>query len=417
MRRRSDNRGEGTELGWISMTDLMMLLFAVGVLLAAAFATRANDSDAKRTAMTHQIGIAQDELERSRDELKDWQIRSKDLEGRLIRYQEQFGDLDESTMISAVEVEVIRNNLRDAKTTVAGLQGEVDRRQREIESLVAELKAESEGRRRIETSLTEVSDALRVYGGLDAFQTTFAALTDAKTAAEERAVKAEQDKADLRAQLEGFRGELADATEANDGLKRDAQAQRRVRQELLGIPGKLTRVIMIVDRSQSMTEGGRWEDAKRTVAGWIEHLPVEASVLVVFGSDVAVIPAHSAPGKDATRYSVDVPIVDDAARTEMVAALNEYSPAGLTSTAKAFRQAMKFRDVDAIILFTDGAPETGPGSVIDATTEVFNLVEEWSRDNPNGRVHAVGIGNYFERRMRDFLLGVAKRGGGAFIGR
>jgi hypothetical protein len=80
---------------------------------------------------------------------------------------------------------------------------------------------------------------------------------------------------------------------------------------------------------------------------------------------------------------------------------------------------MQFRDLSAIVLFTDGAPDPAGGarSTGDPREQVFALVDAWKAAHPNARIHTVGIGDYFNSSMRDFLLGVASRSGGAFIGR
>jgi hypothetical protein len=79
---------------------------------------------------------------------------------------------------------------------------------------------------------------------------------------------------------------------------------------------------------------------------------------------------------------------------------------------------MEFTDIDCIILFTDGTPDTSSeGPAGDPRQEVIDLVASWRSSHPNARVHTVGIGDYFNPSMRDFLHGVARAGNGAFIGR
>jgi Mg-chelatase subunit ChlD len=413
------------------MTDLMMLLFSVGILLAAGFALEASSSSAERTKLDHQLGIAQDELDKSRAQLEDWQLRSRDLETRVQRYDEMFGGTGVNPDELEKSLETLQSDLKLAQAKAASLQDEVSQREIEIAAMRRGISTFADMNGKLSASLrqekqnvTRLDEQLTQHGGLEGLLKRIEQLEfDRKESeAQLESAKTQQsnladDLRDAGAKASEFEAKANELEDAVVAYEQQAKAQRQIRQELLGIPGKLARVVMVVDRSQSMSEGNRWEDAKRTVAGWIEHLPVEAAALVVFGADVQVVPERFEPPRDALYNSIDVPSIDAEIRVEMVQALSEVSPAGLTPTAKALRQAMKFRDVDAIILFTDGAPEQNAGSVLDATTEVFELVESWSRDNPNSCVHTVGIGNYFERRMRDFLLGVAKRGRGAFIGR
>ena len=79
---------------------------------------------------------------------------------------------------------------------------------------------------------------------------------------------------------------------------------------------------------------------------------------------------------------------------------------------------MEFADVDAIVLFTDGAPDaTGERAGVDSQKEILALAKSWKSSHPSARIHTVGIGDYFNPKMRDFLLGLANETGGAFIGR
>ncbi|MDI9403866.1 MAG: VWA domain-containing protein [Limnohabitans sp.] len=424
MRRRHEHRAEGSELGWISMTDLMMLLFAVGILLAGGFALRASTSSAERVRLDHQLGIAQDELDRSRNQLQEWQLRSKDLEARIQRFDDLIGGAGMNPEDIQSSIESLRNELAIARGKVEASHNEILQRAAEVDAMRRGLTAVAGINGKLSATLqkerrnaSKLQDQISGEGGLEELRRKLDQMSREREQREKERESEAVEKQRLASDIESMETKATELETALEGYEREVKAQKQIRQELLGIPGRLARVVMVVDRSQSMSEGDRWDDAKRTVTGWIEHLPVEAAALVVFGADVKVVPERFQPAKTAPVNSVDVPSIDAEIRVEMVEALGELSPAGLTPTAKALRQAMKFRDVDAIILFTDGAPEPDAGSVMDATSEVFDLVESWCRDNPNACVHTVGIGNYFERRMRDFLLGVAKRGRGTFIGR
>lgn len=431
MRRRHDHRTEGAELGWISMTDLMMLLFSVGILLAAGFALQASSSSAERTKLDHQLGIAQDELDKSRAQLEDWQLRSKDLETRVERYDAMFGGAGVNPAEFEKALETLQTDFKNAQARAASLQDEVAQRELEIASMRRGISTFADMNGKLSASLRKekqdvarLDEQLAQHGGLQGVleridqlerdsQQDKALLESAKS----QQASLANDLRDAGTKASEFEAKASELEDAVVAYEQEAKVQKQIRQELLGIPGKLARVVMVVDRSQSMSKGSRWEDAKRTVTGWIEHLPVEAAALVVFGADVQVVPARFQPEKDAVYNTVEVPDINPEIRAEMVEALGALAPAGLTPTAKALRQAMKFRNVDAIILFTDGPPEQTAGSVLDPTTEVYELVETWCRDNPNSCVHAVGISDYFKPKMGEFLLEVAKRGRGAFIGR
>jgi cell division protein FtsB len=66
--------------------------------------------------------------------------------------------------------------------------------------------------------------------------------------------------------------------------------ESRIRQDLVGIQGSLTRTVFVFDRSFSMKSGGRWTFVKETAQKWLDLLPVEEAALVTFGDDVTVYP-------------------------------------------------------------------------------------------------------------------------------
>ena len=89
-------------------------------------------------------------------------------------------------------------------------------------------------------------------------------------------------------------------------------------------------------------------------------------------------------------------------------------PRGSTDTAGALEEAYK-TDPDTVILFTDGEP-TGPKEGTfqkDEAEKVYRLCEKHSTIP----VNVVGLGCYFEKNLSEFLLGVAERTNGTFLGR
>jgi len=185
-------------------------------------------------------------------------------------------------------------------------------------------------------------------------------------------------------------------------------AERRVRSELLGLRGSLDRAVFLVDRSGSMNEGGRWEDAIATIRTWLEHLPVQEAALITFSDRVDAFPANGQMLR-----------MDDDGRRLLIERLSGTRPAGLTNTFDALEAAYRYAPVDAFVLFTDGAPNpggsAGPGRG-DARA-VLELITQKRSRHPELRIHTVGIGEYFNAPMRDFLLGAASITDGTFIGR
>jgi Mg-chelatase subunit ChlD len=189
-----------------------------------------------------------------------------------------------------------------------------------------------------------------------------------------------------------------------------------IRQELLGIPGELRNTVFVIDRSSSMLREGRWEDTKKTIQTWVKYLPVQRAALVLFGDGIRVIPTALGAEGPLKPDGRELPMVTNELREVMQQELENMGPSGGTPTYAALRRAMDFKDLDAIILFTDGDPDATAAGV-NPFEEVVQLVRDWHASHPAGRVHVVGIGDYFKSTSRNFLRGVAAAGSGAFIGR
>jgi Mg-chelatase subunit ChlD len=277
----------------------------------------------------------------------------------------------------------------------------------------------TEDAKRLSTKLEELTKrADGMAGQLQvADQAVRALRTDANALEEKARLSAESAEFAAR-QAKSSDTAAREAQAAMDGLKAELQSTGEIRRELLGIPGRVTNTVFVIDRSESMQLGDRWEDAKRTIAAWIRYLPVARASMVVFGSDMRVLPMTSDSKAGRALDSAELPELTQPTRDRLVEEMSALAPAGQTRTAEALRRAMEFADVDCIILFTDGTPDaSGDGPTSNPRQEVIDLVASWKASHPNSRVHTVGIGDYFKAPMRDFLLGVARAGDGAFIGR
>lgn len=242
---------------------------------------------------------------------------------------------------------------------------------------------------------------------------------------------------DLHARLAGFEVERAELERQLARLQEQVQNcltnQAGVRQELVGLRGgseggRIRRVVFLLDRSASMNEGGRWEAALQVVRVWLKHLPVEECSLITFSDRVMAFP----PGGGMVRVDRD-----ETSREELLAQVARLRPSGHTATLDAFKAAYAYPGVDTIVFFTDGEPFV-PGGVkatsrSDQEAEDETLVGKAQRQSAGTRhmeevlrlvtqyahipVNVVALGNYFQKRQSDFLLEIARRTGGAFVGR
>lgn len=402
-------RPEIDEAGWISMCDLLLLLFAVAILVAVVAIAAERASRESATSGEQLVGALEDENARLRNEVGDWTITAQTVQTERDRYKgvlESFGeDAEEiAARLKLVEEQAAETRELRERDALATLLVEQLRRTAD-EALAAAAASDSE---RAEARKFEVEQADRIAE----LERTIANLGDAL--AQERLTSGGSQSA-----LADERAERLAAESKVSELSAAIESSASVKQELLGIPGDLTNVVFVVDRSQSMERGGRWEDARRTIGGWIRHLPVERCALVLFDSTVSIIPSSLDDGREVELDSRVLPTVDDKLREEMMTQLDAMDPRGATQTLKGLRRAMQFKDLSAIVLFTDGAPDPAGGTrtIGDPREQVFALIDAWKESHPAARIHTVGIGDYFNASMRDFLLGVAKRSGGAFIGR
>ena len=194
---------------------------------------------------------------------------------------------------------------------------------------------------------------------------------------------------------------LADTNSQFEELEQRRTVQEGgVRQELLGLSGSLRNVVFLMDRSQTMGQSGRWQEAVETLKTWLRHLPVENAAVIAFhGGRLDSFPARDYAGRDAGEFEA---ILDD---------VGDLTTGGSTNTYEAVEQAFRYDDLDSIILFTDGRPDGKYG-----VADVLKMVAIERKRRPNVVLHVIGVGDYFDGPMKRFLLGLREAGGGKFIG-
>jgi Mg-chelatase subunit ChlD len=182
--------------------------------------------------------------------------------------------------------------------------------------------------------------------------------------------------------------------------------EKRVRHELLGLKGKMSRVAVILDSSQSMERGNRWVLARTLVQEWIECLDMDSCVVIVYHNKVFRRPAQGVFNFTTER---------EASVSQIHDFLAERKPGGKTDTLQALEMAYLIPNLDTVILFTDGSPNVDdkPGSDKEQIEKIYTLC----RAHPDIPINAIGIGDYFARDLSTFLLKVAEITHGTFIGR
>lgn len=179
------------------------------------------------------------------------------------------------------------------------------------------------------------------------------------------------------------------------------RAEGQLRQELVGIKGSMKRVVFVVDRSGSMKDDERWEEAKGLIESWLKHLSVENAALLVYNNHVLQYPRNGT-----------LQAINASTRDGFIDALTTLKPEGTTNTMRALKVAYKYRPT-TIILFSDGKPTDDEGNAT-STEDVLNLV----RSNRGVVVNTIGLGLYFDNEDTvRFLMNLAEITDGSYRAR
>jgi hypothetical protein len=279
----------------------------------------------------------------------------------------------------------------------------------ELDSAVASLQRKSDN---LESDLAKSRQAASAHSQ------SLAKIEELETqlAARDRSIDEYSDR--LNRAAKSYQGLQAEKQQLQRTLsERELRRQRELEEEarnnraLVGLTGKLDRVAVLFDASGSMrqsTEGGgdRWAKAQEIAATWLKHLSVKECVLIVYSSEVSIFPNDGSLADLRGAHG-------QAKRDALLQHVKTVSPAGWTNTYDALRTAYRY-DIDAILLFSDGAPSQPATGVFDpaAARQIYDLCRT-KRDIP---IHTIGLGNYFDQNASTFLMSVAAITNGTFRG-
>lgn len=403
-RKRHSFIGQDESSGWIAMTDLFTILTVVAISVGAAnittiknlfkgvdgpwekFVETAFEQKSELDALKNKIKFLEEEIIRITTGDTAPPIPRPDLLDQIKKLEQEKNDLNQQLANLQKQLDVLMLDLGVTKKELADLKILLNKHLQTNAALNKELDAELSEKKILLVRLQEAQNEI----------TTLKAHLDKLSASLDLELNKNKDLLARVEMLERINKELRDAQGSN--------TEGAVRAELLGLKPPLNKVVFVVDRSSSMNEAKeavkRWEDCIQTIKTWINFLPVQKAALIVFGDDIKVYPQDE-------KSMLKLP---EGAR-ELTNALDNLQPRGGTKTQAALWKAYSSYDnIDAIILFTDGAPDEGIDSVL-------TFVDEMARQKPNTRIYTVGIGDYFNGQMGRFLREVSKRTGGTFIGR
>ena len=403
-RKRHSFIGQDESSGWIAMTDLFTILTVVAISVGAAnittiknlfkgvdgpwekFVETAFEQKSELDALKNKIKFLEEEIIRITTGDTAPPIPRPDLLDQIKKLEQEKNDLNQQLANLQKQLDVLMLDLGVTKKELADLKILLNKHLQTNAALNKELDAELSEKKILLVRLQEAQNEI----------TTLKAHLDKLSASLDLELNKNKDLLARVEKLERINKELRDAQGSN--------TEGAVRAELLGLKPPLNKVVFVVDRSSSMNKtkeaATRWGDCIQTIKTWINSLPVKNAALVVFGDDIKVYPPDE-------KSMLKLP----EGAMELTDALENLQPKGGTKTQDALWKAFSsYDEIDAIILFTDGAPDEGIDSVL-------TFVDEMARQKPNTRIYTVGIGDYFNGQMGRFLREVSKRTGGTFIGR
>jgi hypothetical protein len=212
--------------------------------------------------------------------------------------------------------------------------------------------------------------------------------------------------------------------------------QKKLNNELLGLGGRMSRVVVLIDTSQSMkgranSGGSYWDVTKQTIVRWIDNLDVDQIAICFFG--------------DQARVGLEMEKLDNTQRGRIAALIGEATPEDTqTDFIAAMKLAFDFSNVDTIIVFSDGLPSVDvsgdpiiapPPRGLNETDSLFS--QRYEREmklnvervlnvhkeilqmvklNSGVAVNAIGLGDkVFSERTGNLLNDLALKSGGVFI--
>jgi polyhydroxyalkanoate synthesis regulator phasin len=308
-----------------------------------------------------------------------------------------------------------------AERRIAELVSQMTQAQTEMLSLTSRLSHVEEEASKLKNRLAEAQSKHASATDLNArLQAQLQQVTDRLEVQKKELAEARRELWEAANELAAVRARLA-----------ERPSEGNVRKELLGLRGAMSNVVILLDRSSSMADGRRWGDSLRVIEAWLEYLPIESCALITFSSQCEAFP----PGG----HFLAVGGTNEIARTarkDLIRQVRARPPDGNTATVEALQLAYSYPGVDTIILFTDGEPldlrrATDPKRGLMAARESELSAAErkriakaqiaealaLARKHPDIPINVVALADYFTDWKSEFLLGLARNTGGAFLGR
>jgi hypothetical protein len=370
-----------------------------GKLLAM---TQERDETAKRLA------LAQGDLKSAAEKLTASAAVREELEDLLMRKQKESKDLSTRLATATQSADELMKLIRQKEREREEVALKARRAEDQLNDLDAKLKSVAK----------EAEDAT---ANLAAMKKTGEELSAARATI--RDFQRKQD--DANATIIDLQGQKAKLADKYDKLQRETESR------FAGIAMTGKRVVFVVDISGSMKlvddktpAPEKWPGVCETVAKVMRGLPdLEQFQVVIFSRKAEYL--FGTGGWIPYRGEASVKQVNDA--------LKRVDPNGDTNLYDAFDLAFRLRPsgLDAVYLFSDGLPTSGPGLTPEQERTLrenereeklgrhlrMMLAQAWNRGEAGKKVRINSIGFFFESpEVGAFLWALSRENDGSFVG-
>ncbi len=188
----------------------------------------------------------------------------------------------------------------------------------------------------------------------------------------------------------------------NEKEQLEKQIENSVKFALLGITTKANSFIVVMDMSGSMEQ--YTDIMKKTVHQIMEPLTNKNKFQIIGYQG-----GNSGPDLHSWQTPYNIADMTPGNKTKADRFVSDMSQkyGGGTPTWKALDEALNY-DADAIILLTDGAPDSKADKIINDITR---------KNSGKKEIHTVALGDYnSDKSLVDFLMELAKQNRGGFVG-
>lgn len=419
------NKRSDEAVGWISTSDFLFLLVALSLAL---YAKKADEyEEYTKTRMTERREA--DRIREERDRLLE-ELKRKSEEFEAFKKAHKQCDFDLKNLDGRLEE--ARKEIERLRQLLGECNDHVTRKEHAqvLEALYRARQAGDKLERSLRIALEERDVARKKIVELEA------ELQRMSTVASE----IDQLKSDIKAlgsENDALRNDLKLLGIERDGLIAEVRRLRyeadllranEVGRYFVGLSKEDKKVLFVVDHSGSMAEPvvasssskgiqDRWQDVTSAIRAWLTKIPsIESAALILFSSRVRAYP------RDYSLVKMDRTDGVAAERgSELTSELDKVEPKGGTNMVEAMELALsQYRDVDAIVLFTDGRPtgerESDNSSASTLCRKILDKLDQALSAGKVPRIYVVALGDYFDDEFGKFLVTLTTRTGGSFRG-